>query len=275
MKKLFILIFTIATLLSFLGCKKKAVKGTVIARVNKAVFTLEELQEQIPPFVSVPVDNKKGFVDEWINTELVYEEAIKKGINKEETVEKKLHLLMKQYLANELLSRRLEGEGDVSDFDVKEYFQEHERDFNSQIKIAHILLSTEEEAKKIHNKLKAGEDFISLAQTFSQDTITATNGGLLRRYFRFGEMLDTPEFEATAFGIKNIGGISDITKTDFGYHIIKLIDRKPTKEKVTLDDVGIQIRQYLVANNQRKVMNAWIDSLKANANIETHYELIK
>ncbi|MCK4234809.1 peptidylprolyl isomerase [candidate division WOR-3 bacterium] len=275
MKRFIILVLIIFTVLAFSGCKKKAVEGTVIARVNRTVFTLEELEEQIPPYLSVPIDKKQAFVDEWINTELVYEEAIKKGINKDGKVEKKLELLLKQFLANELLSRRLEGEGDVSDFEVKEYFQEHERDFNSQIKIAHILLSTENEARKILEKLKAREDFITIARTFSQDTITATNGGLLPRYFKFGEMFDTPEFEEAAFSIKKIGGYSDIAKTAYGYHIIKLIDRKPTKEKITLEDVGMQIQQYLITNKQKKVMDTWLDSLKTTADIETNYDLIK
>lgn len=274
MKKLATIIFVLSLLLLF-GCKNKTVKGTVIARVNKAVFTLEELDEQIPPYVSVPIARKKGFVDEWINTELVYEEAKKKGIDKDEKVEKKLELLTKQFLANEMLSKRLAGAGDVTDFEVQEYFQQHKRDFNSRIKIAHILLSTEEQARKVLEKLKTGQDFISLAQTFSKDTITATNGGLLPRYFKFGEMADTPEFEAAAFGINKIGGLSDIVKTDYGYHIVKLIDRKPTKEKVTLDDVKMQIKQYLMTEKQKKVMNTWIDSLKTNAKIETHYDLIK
>ncbi len=274
MKK-FLIILLILSLLFCFGCKKETVEGTVIAKVNKSVFTLEELNDQIPPYLSVPADRKKAFVDEWINTELVYEEAIQKGIDKDDGVKKKLELLIKQYLANELLSKRLEGEGDVSDFEIKEYFQEHERDFNSQIKIAHILLSTETEAKKILEKLKDREDFITLARTFSQDSITATNGGLLPRYFKFGEMFDTPEFETGAFGIEKIGGLSDVVKTDYGYHIIKLIDRKPTKEKITLEDVGMQIKQYLITNKQKNVMDTWLDSLKTNADIETHYELIK
>jgi peptidyl-prolyl cis-trans isomerase C len=275
MKKFMILFLTLITVLTIFGCKNDRKQGTVIARVNKEVFTLEELEEQIPPYLSIPPERKKDFIDEWINTELVYEEALKKGIDKEDEVKNKLDLLVKQFIANEFLQRRLEGEGDVSDFEVKEYFTEHERDFNSQIKIAHILLTNEEEAKKIHEKLKAGEDFITLARTFSQDTITASNGGLLPRYFKYGEMYDTPEFEAAAFSIKKIGEYSEIVETPFGFHIIKLIDRKPTKEKITLEDVGVQIKQYLITMKQQTVMDSWLDSLKTNVDIETHYELIK
>ncbi len=273
-KTLFLSLLTII-LLAFFSCKEKPVQGTVVARVNKSVFTLEELNEQIPPFITVPVDKKEGFIDEWINTQVVYEEAIKKGLDQDGSVKKKLDLVIKQYLANELLQKRLEGEGNVSEFEVKEYFTEHERDFNSQIKIAHILLSTEEEAKKILEKLKTGEDFITLARTFSQDTITATNGGLLPRYFRYGEMFETPEFEDAAFAIQKISGYSNVIQTDFGYHIIKLIDRKPTREKVTLADVSINIRQYLMTLKQKNVMDEWLDSLKATADIEKHYELLK
>ncbi len=274
MKKLITVLFILSLLLA-LGCEKKPVEGTVIAKVNKSVFTLEDLEDQIPPYISIPADRKKAFIDEWINTELVYSEAIKKGTDKDEVVQKKLNLLIKQYLANELLSKRLEGVGNATEFEVKEYFQTHERDFNSQVKIAHILLSTEEQARIILEKLKAKEDFITLARRFSQDSITAVNGGLLPPYFKFGEMFDTPEFEAAAFVINKLGGLSGVVKTDFGFHIIKLIDRKPTKEKVTLNDVSMQISQVLTTMKQKTVMDTWLDSLRTHAEIETHYELIK
>ena len=88
-------------------------------------------------------------------------------------------------------------------------------------------------------------------------------------------MYVTPEFEAAAFGIKKIGGYSEIVETSFGFHIIKLIDRKPTREKISLEDVGVQIKQYLITTKQQKVMDSWLDSLKTGADIETHYELIK
>lgn len=274
MNKFFILLLVTFLLLSF-GCKNGQKEGTVIARVNNSSFTLEELNEQVPPYLSISPDRKEAFVDEWINTQLVYEEAMKKGIDEDEKTQRKLELLKKQFIANELLSRRLESEQEISDFEVKEYFQEHERDFNSRIKVAHILLSTDEEAKKVMKKLEENGDFINLARTFSEDTLTANNGGLLPRYFRFGEMLDTPKFEEAAFSIDKIGGISDIVKTNYGYHIIKLIDRKPTQEKVTIDDIGMQIKQYLTSKKQQTTMDTWIDSLKSEADIELHYEKIK
>jgi parvulin-like peptidyl-prolyl isomerase len=281
MKRGLLLLLAVLICVSYFGCDKNGTEGTVIARVNKSSFTLEELEEQIPPFMTVPPERKKDFVDEWISTEVVYQEALKKGLNKDQKVKRQMDLLVKQYLANELLQRRLENEGDVTDFEVKEYYQEHERDFNSQIKIAHILLSTEAEAKKIHDKLKAGEDFITLARTFSLDSVTAPNGGLIidptgkPRYFTFGEMFDTPEFEKAAFGIDRIGGYSDIVSTDFGFHIIKLVDRKPTREKVKLEDVAAPIKEYLRSIKQKSVMDSWLDSLKTLAEIETHYEVIK
>ncbi len=281
MKKALLLLLSVLLFISYYGCEKDGADGTVIARVNNAAFTLEELDAQIPPFMTVPADRKKDFVEEWISTEIVYQEAMKKGLNEDKKVKQQLDLLLKQYMANELLQRRLENEGDVTDFEVKEYFQEHERDFNSQIKIAHILLSTNAEAQKIYDKLKAGEDFITLARTFSLDSVTAPNGGLIidptgkPRYFTFGEMFDTPEFERAAFGIERIGGYSDIVTTDFGFHIIKLVDRKPTREKIKLEDVASPIKEYLRNIKQKNVMDSWIDSLKTTAEIEKHYELIK
>jgi peptidyl-prolyl cis-trans isomerase D len=100
-----------------------------------------------------------------------------------------------------------------------------------QIRASHILLTTEgkddaavrAEAEKIAKEARSGGDFAALARKHSQDETNAQNGGDLD-YFSRGRMV--AEFENAAFALKP-GEISDPVKTEFGYHIIKLADRKP------------------------------------------------
>lgn len=109
------------------------------------------------------------------------------------------------------------------------------RQAQGQIKVAHIMKaipkdyteSQAEESRKeifdIYDKIKVGEDFVELAKNFSDDKGSAKQGGILP-WFGTGRMV--PEFEAAAFALQNIGDVSEPVKTSFGWHIIKLIDRK-------------------------------------------------
>jgi len=105
-----------------------------------------------------------------------------------------------------------------------------------KVQVAHILkqfpqnATPEEQANtynkilEIANKIKQGEDFAKLAQQYSDDKGSARNGGVLNP---FGVNRMVPEFEKAAFALKNIGDVSEPIKTQFGWHIIKLIDKKP------------------------------------------------
>lgn len=112
------------------------------------------------------------------------------------------------------------------------------------ITVAHIMLLTPEgstpEAKakakqtidEIYQKLKQGEDFASLAKQFSEDKSSANNGGLLNR-FSSGE-LTSPEFEDNAFGLQNPGDYSAPFRSQFGWHIVKLVEKHPAKTRQEL-----------------------------------------
>jgi peptidyl-prolyl cis-trans isomerase D len=117
--------------------------------------------------------------------------------------------------------------------DVERYYNEHLGQYTTpeQIRASHILLKTEgkndadvrAKAEGILKEVKAGGDFAALAKKYSEDDSNASQGGDLD-YFSRGRMV--PEFEAAAFALAP-GQVSDLVKTQFGYHIIKLTDRKP------------------------------------------------
>ena len=117
--------------------------------------------------------------------------------------------------------------------DVERYYNEHLGTYTTpeQIRASHILLKTEGKndadvrarADGILKEVKAGGDFAALAKKYSEDDSNAQQGGDLD-YFSRGRMV--PEFDAAAFALAP-GEVSDVVKTQFGYHIIKVTDRKP------------------------------------------------
>jgi peptidyl-prolyl cis-trans isomerase D len=117
-----------------------------------------------------------------------------------------------------------------------------------QVRASHILLKTEgkddaavkAKAEDVLKQAKSGADFAELAKKYSEDDSSAKNGGDLD-YFGKGRMV--PEFDQVAFTLQP-GQISDLVKTQFGYHIIKVVDKKPASTK-TLADVRQQITDQL------------------------------
>jgi parvulin-like peptidyl-prolyl isomerase len=139
--------------------------------------------------------------------------------------------------------------------------------------VRHILLSTQnktdQEKQEIHKKMegilsraKSGEDFAELAKTYTEDPGSKDNGGL---YENFGRGQTVPPFEEASFSVP-IGEISDIVETSFGYHIIKVIDRK--KETRPLDEVRTEIEAQIRRTKQNAVYQELLTLLKDKASLQ-------
>lgn len=128
----------------------------------------------------------------------------------------------------------------ITDEDLRRYFEENKDLYTSPeiVRVSHILVDTEEEAKQIAQQLKDGADFATLATEKSTDTMSAANGGDLD-WFSRGQMVEP--FEKVAFSMRP-GQISEPVKTDYGYHIIKMTDRKPAYEAV-FDEVRYDVER--------------------------------
>ncbi|BCJ87137.1 peptidylprolyl isomerase [Effusibacillus dendaii] len=136
----------------------------------------------------------------------------------------------------------------LTDDEIKQYYNSHLSDYQQpeQVKARHILVDTEQEAKDIIDRLHKGEDFAKIAKEKSKDTGSAANGGDLGF---FGKGVMDPEFEKAAFSLA-LNQISDPVKTNFGYHVIQVTDKKPAKQ-LTLEEARPQVEQTL--KNQKAI----------------------
>ncbi|MEW6981760.1 SurA N-terminal domain-containing protein [Colwelliaceae bacterium 6471] len=125
----------------------------------------------------------------------------------------------------------------VTDADVESYYQENISNYTQaeQRQLAHILIefNDDEDAAKtkidaLLARINAGEDFAALAKEFSADTYSGENGGDLD-WMERGVMDEV--FDEKAFALPEVGSISDVVKTEFGFHIIKVLDIKPEHTK--------------------------------------------
>ena len=138
----------------------------------------------------------------------------------------------------------------ISAEDVQRHYNENQSQYSQpeQVRASHILFKTEgkdeaevrKQAEAVLKRARAGEDFAKLANEFTDEEIGKTRGGDLD-FFGRGAM--AKEFEDASFALKT-GQISDIVKTQFGLHIIKLTDRREASTR-TLDEVKTQIEDQL------------------------------
>ena len=142
------------------------------------------------------------------------------------------------------------------------------------VRASHILVKVEEGAsgedkakalekiKTIQKRLQSGEDFAKVAQEVS-DCPSKDDGGDLN-FFHKGQMV--PPFEKAAFALKP-GETSDIVETEFGYHIIKLTDKKEAGT-MSFDDVKSRIQQQLINEKMTQEYHKYVEALKSRAKIE-------
>jgi peptidyl-prolyl cis-trans isomerase C len=161
--------------------------------------------------------------------------------------------------------------------DVQAFYQQNPQNFKEGEKVhaSHILITAPKDAdaatkakarakaEQILKDVKAGKDFAALAKQNSQDPGSAANGGDLG-FFQQGQMVGP--FNDAAFSLK-AGAVSDIVETEFGYHIIKVLEKQPGRT-VPLDEAKPKIEQYLEGQNREKQTNLFVNGLRTKSKVE-------
>jgi foldase protein PrsA len=172
---------------------------------------------------------------------------------------------LKDTIRKDILTRKLQDKltanVQVTDDEVAAYYAANQAQFQS-VKASQILLATEDEAKKMLERIKNGESINDLAVQYSKDPTAKENKGELG-YFKRGEMV--PEFENAAFKMKP-GEISEPVKTDYGYHIIKVEDIKIDK----LEDVKDELKTQLLDQKKSQAFQDLLTQMRSKANVKTY-----
>lgn len=202
------------------------------------------------------------------------EDEFKKDLEKNNLDEAGLKKLMRRGLSLEAyVNQYVMGKGMATEAEAKKFFEANPSYFvksPEQVKACHILVATQKsddqakkdaakaKAEEIRKKLEAGEDFTALAKS-SSDCPSKEQGGDLG-YFTRGRMVKS--FEDAAFGL-NVGQLSMVVESEFGYHVIKVTDKKPG-ENLAFDEVKEKILNYLA----NKELDAKVQELKKTAKVE-------
>jgi len=175
-----------------------------------------------------------------------------------------LEALRKEMVPQVQLTKLLTPKVNVTDQEVKDFYEANKASMSTpeQVRASHILVKTKEEADAIEKELKGGADFAALAKEKSTDTGSKENGGDLN-FFGKGQMV--PEFEEAAFKLK-VGEISEPVKSNYGYHIIKVTEKKEAVNP-TLDDKKVEIKEQLTKQKISEMSSEYIQGLRDKAKI--------
>ncbi len=242
----------------------EASKDFVVATVNGNAIMESDISgfyNTLPPqYKQVPYAQIRGqLVERMVEQTLVADAARKQGLHKDPDVKQRVKAIQRSLLNEAYLSRIMKAE--LTEEKVRDAYQKSIalQPKREEVRARHILVKTKAEADAIIAQLKKGADFAKLAQEKSTGP-SGKNGGDLG-FFADGQMV--PPFSKAAFALEK-GQITDTpVKTQFGYHVIKVEDRR-VAGKANYEQASAKIRASLQDKVFEKVMN----DLRAKAKID-------
>ncbi|MDI6641597.1 MAG: peptidylprolyl isomerase [Elusimicrobiota bacterium] len=261
---------------------QKKGKEQVVITVGSEKVTLDEITQRIrnsplsyQEYLATELGQKQ-FVDILLKQRIMVTLAKRSKLDKRKEIQDTLKefkqaykLKLKQYeeelLIGEYLKELENTDLRITDMELEKYYNEHKKDYTNpkEVRLSHILLSSEAAAKQAIDKLAAGSDFENLAKEISLDPATNIRGGDLGT-FKSGELLK--EFVDVVRKLK----VSEITKvpvkTTYGYHILKKTAEK-SPPKIKFEDAKQEIRQILLKDKFDK----WIEKQKELLNVKVDY----
>ena len=247
----------------YAGVARAADEDPVVARVNGVdirqsdlAFAEEEIGGNMP---TIPPEQKRDYLINYLVDVIVLSQAAEKQkLGDRPDVKRRLAFDHNRLLMESLLQDA--GKSALSDEAERKVYDEAVKQVKNEEEVhaRHILVPTEDEAKAILAQLKGGADFATLAKEKSKDPGAAEGGDL--GYFTKEQMV--PEFSEVAFKLGK-GQLSDPVKTQFGWHIIKVEDKR-TRPTPTFEQVKPQIENYVAHRAQAEM----VENLRKSATVE-------
>lgn len=248
-----------------------AQEDAVVAKVGDMEIRQSELDLAIenldPQLQQLPDEQKRiAALSGAIDVKLLAQGAVDEGLNETEDFKKRMDYIESRELHNSFFRQHVVNS--VTAEEVKARYDKEigELPKQEEVNARHILVKTEEEAKQVIEQLDGGKDFAELAKEKSEDSNKSDGGDL--GWFSKGRMV--PEFEEAAFALEKGAYTKTPVKSQFGFHVIKLEDRRDVQPPA-LEQVEPQVRQLVM----RDKYLALIEKAKAEQTVEIMDEALR
>jgi parvulin-like peptidyl-prolyl isomerase len=255
------------------ACEKSGAQPVVLAQVDDAKLTLDELREAFPAEYEkvLPREQYLDVIQRWIDDEAVYQQALKRKLDEDPQVRRKLERLRRRMLIEEFLSRELSGttETEPDEGAMMRYYDNNKSDFlrkSPEYRYAHIRVNTLKEALAIRNKVR-GDNFTTLARTASLDTAPEFAEPPFRK---------TAEVPACLHDVLDAhqGWLSNPVSCPDGVYLVKLLDRIEAGTPLPFPEVRAAISARLSMQHQEKMRESKIRQYKEGAAISLNVDQI-
>jgi parvulin-like peptidyl-prolyl isomerase len=276
MMKKYLLVWLIILLSFNCGKNKNKIDEKVIVTVGKGSLTLEQLNSEIPVSVQSKVSKEQlnKFLQQWIEIELIYQDALRLGMDKERDFETELEKSKRESLVRKYFEKYLSGDAQISDEEMQVYYEENKDNFvlaQDEIKALHILVPSYNEAIAARSRITRGEDFETVAREVVHDS---TERDRIRLdYFTAEDVI--PEIARNLFNNwTRSGNLTEPIKSDFGYHILKILDIRRKGNLRAFDEVKDQIAARLNLIKRNEIYRDRIIELRNATNINSNLDLL-
>ena len=246
------------------GERRARIPEDAIARVGDEYLTESDLENLIPFGArdGTSREERKAWIDRWVEMEVLRREAVRRGLDADPMVQARLESLEREFLADHLVFLELRERIEVTEAEIEDYFEDHSDEYVHEYRVSHILVNTREEAEEARELLET-RSFSWVADRYSVDPVARRGGDL--GYLTKGNMI--PAFETVIFDMEP-GEVSDIVRSDFGFHIIRLVGVREAQVKVDLPEVRERLMNEMLMSRRESAYRRFMDSLVSAADIE-------
>ena len=255
---LFILTVVLITSLAG-GCSRSG--NNVVARVGEEEITdadFETFLNQNPlgyTSAQEEFDGKKMLLDSLIVFTLLVQAGYQKQLDQSPEVVRIMAESRERFLLDALYEAHVGAKLEVSEAELRQIYA----DLEYQVRVSHIMLTSEDTAKLVFELVKAGENFEQLAHTYSVDPRAKRNRGDMGYFIRG---TGPEEFERAVFALE-VGEVTPPFRTRYGYHIVKMVDKKPNDLREEYARMRPVLMQQLHQDKRQSVTQLYFDSIAA------------
>lgn len=250
--------------------------GDVVARAGESALTTRQLDEMVPPEYrgSYRLEERKELIERWIVTELIYQEAVRRGIDKEPEIRSKVEEFKRLLLENELLERELAAKIDITRQDIEAFYMENPDLFvreKEEVRLSQIVLDSLHTAMLYRERLEREPGlFGKFADEYSRDR--ASRGGDVG-YYAVDELIEPLGEAARKLGTGEISPV--VSVPGYGHFIVMVTDRKPAGSMKELAEVEDAIKDMLLVSREEEEREKWVDELMERSDVEIRWQLLE
>jgi len=246
----------------------------VVARVGEAVLTLDELAAEIPEGIrgKIGKEDLQDYISRWINSQILYQEAKKRGLDREIDIARELERVERELVVNALLEKEIYADKSAApESELQKYYEENRESFRrneNEARVYHINLSTKQAADSLYRILRSGQDFAKVAQELAAQSEDPNSWDLTLT------TSEVPEAMHSVFKLR-AGAVSNPIELDDGFHLFQVVEAYSSGTLRDLNAVREEISNRLQVSNRDERYRNLLAELRGATKVETKLEKLE